>query len=204
MNGIDSSVVVVPGVVALLLFLVFSYLYEQSRQIYFRAWQMGWGFYTLHYVLDAWAVYRKPSVVVSFFGALLLAAMTLCVLVSTRLTGGGSGGGRREPFRLRWFDAVAGIAGVALSFADVSSRLVGGVFHPELMPAPYFRVEVGCAVVLLYASLYFYRHGHRRNSVAFSVLALALAFWAALMAFGEVRSPFLEVFGVAGSLLGPV
>jgi len=42
MNSISTSIVVIPGVVALLLCLLFSYLYQQSRQLYFRAWQIAW------------------------------------------------------------------------------------------------------------------------------------------------------------------
>ena len=47
MNSLTVSVVLVPGIVALLLFLVFSYLYQQTRQEYFRSWQLGWAAYTL-------------------------------------------------------------------------------------------------------------------------------------------------------------
>lgn len=42
MNSVTISMVVVPAVVAFLLFLVFTFLYEQTRQDYFRAWQLGW------------------------------------------------------------------------------------------------------------------------------------------------------------------
>ena len=42
MNSLATNTVILPGIVALLLFLVFTYLYEQSRQPYFRAWQLGW------------------------------------------------------------------------------------------------------------------------------------------------------------------
>ena len=42
MNSIATSIVMIPGVVALLLCLLFTYLYEQSRQAYFRAWQIAW------------------------------------------------------------------------------------------------------------------------------------------------------------------
>jgi len=55
MNSIVISTVILPGVVALLLFAVFTYLYKQSRQPYFRAWQMAWAAYTLHFLLDAWS-----------------------------------------------------------------------------------------------------------------------------------------------------
>jgi len=43
----------IPGAVALLLFFVFTYLYSQSRADYFRAWQIGWAAYSLHYGLNA-------------------------------------------------------------------------------------------------------------------------------------------------------
>jgi diguanylate cyclase (GGDEF)-like protein len=200
MNGIVISMVVVPGVVALLLFFVFTYLYEQSRQLYFRAWQLGWGAYTCHYLLDAWAIYEKPSAVVSFLASFLLMAMALCVVVSTRLIGTKVG---RERYRPHWFDAVLACGGILMALLDARAHVVDGVFEATLIPPAYFRVEVGCALLLLYASFYFYRYGHRKSSVAFEVLAIALAFWAALMAFGNAHGPFLEMFGVAGSLLGP-
>ena len=53
MNSVATSVVIIPGVVSVLLFLVFTYLHEQSRQPYFRDWHMAWAAYSLHYVLDA-------------------------------------------------------------------------------------------------------------------------------------------------------
>ena len=85
MNSVTISLLVVPAVVALLLFLVFTYLYEQTRQDYFRAWQLGWGAYTLHYVLDAWSAFRNPSAVMALLASLLLVAMALCIFISTRL-----------------------------------------------------------------------------------------------------------------------
>ena len=51
MNTVATGLVLIPGVVALLVFLVFTYLHEQSRQNYFRAWQVAWAAYTLHYAL---------------------------------------------------------------------------------------------------------------------------------------------------------
>ena len=42
MDTIPISVVMGPGLVAVLLLLLFTYLYEQSRHQYFRAWQLGW------------------------------------------------------------------------------------------------------------------------------------------------------------------
>src|SRR5262249_52955692 len=55
-----------------------------------------------------------------------------------------------------------------------------------------------------YCSAYFYRHAQRKNSLAFTLLAMSLALWAVLMVYGQFRTPFVEMFGVAGHLLGPI
>ncbi len=204
MNEIVISMVLVPGVVALLLFLVFTYLYEQSRQLYFRAWQLGWAAYTLHYLVDAWSVYRGPSAGAAFLGSLLLVAMALCIFVSTRLMRRGTGASPRQPFRLNAPEIVLGILGAALAYWNVHIRVVNGVFHPQLATGPYLRVEAALGIVLLYASFYFYRHGHRKNSLAYSILAISLACWAVLLAFGQLHGPFVELFGALGNLLGPL
>lgn len=192
MNSVTISLVVVPAVVALLLFLVFTYLYEQTRQDYFRAWQLGWGAYTLHYILDAWSAFRTPSVVISFLASLLLAVMALCIFVSTRLM--------RERFRLRWHDVIVGLAGIGLCLWNLKQHMVGRVFHPELTTDPRFRLEVGVALVLLYCSFFFYRYAHRRNSLAFTLLAMALALWSVLMLFGQFSNSYLQL----SDMLGPI
>ncbi len=192
MNSVTISMVVVPALVALLLFLVFTYLYEQTRQDYFRAWQLGWGSYTLHYVLNAWSVFRSPSAVISLLASLLLAAMALSIFISTRLM--------RERFRLRWYDVAVGAAGAGLSLWNLKQQMVGGVFHQEILPLPSFRLEVGVALVLLYCSFYFYRYAHRKNSLAFTLLAMSLALWSALMLFGQFTDSYVQLF----DLLGPI
>src|SRR6266404_845161 len=192
MNSVTINMVVVPGVVALLLFLVFTHLYEQTRQDYFRAWQLGWGAYSLHYVLDAWSVFRNPSAVISLLASLLLAAMALCIFISTRLM--------RERFRLRWYDVVVGAVGAGLSFWNLKQHMVGGVFHSELLSPPHFRLEVGVALVLLYCSFYFYSYAHRKNSLAFTLLALSLALWSVLMLFGQFSNSYLQL----SDMLGPI
>src|SRR6478752_8589665 len=192
MNSVTISLLVVPAVVALLLFLVFTYLYEQTRQDYFRAWQLGWGAYTLHYILDAWSAFRNPSPVVSLLASLLLAVMAVCIFISTRLM--------RERFRLRWYDLAVGLGGTALSLWNLKQHMVGRVFHPEVVTDPRFRLEVGVALVLLYCSFFFYRYAHRRNSLAFTLLAMALALWSVLMLFGQFSISYLQL----SDMLGPI
>src|SRR5262249_43325005 len=103
MNNVFITTVLVPGSVSLLLFLVFSYLYEQSRQQYFRAWQLAWAAYSLPYVLDAF-----PASSVAFFvSQFFLVAMALCIFVSMRMM--------RGPSTFRWYDAAVGAVGVVLA-----------------------------------------------------------------------------------------
>jgi diguanylate cyclase (GGDEF)-like protein len=188
--------VLLPGIVALLLFLVFTYLYEQSRQPYFRAWQLGWGAYSLHFGLDAWNAFHEPSAWVYLASSLLIVFMALCLFVSTRLM--------RERFRLRWYDVALAVAGVALTVWSLWHHMLGGVFQNDVKVLPHVRLELGTAALLLYCSLRFYLYAHQRSSLAFRMLALALALWGGLMAVGQLVSPYSEVLGNAGHMLGPL
>src|SRR5437763_15236512 len=119
MNSVSISMIIVPGFVALLLFLVFTYLYEQSRQDYFRAWQLGWAAYTLHYALDGWSAYRHPSAPMFLIASLLLVLMALCIFLSTRLL--------REGFRLRRYDLALAGRGAGLALRNLREAFVHGV-----------------------------------------------------------------------------
>jgi len=195
MNSVALSPVIIPVVVALLLFLLFTYLYEQSRQQYFRAWQLAWGFYTLHFGLDAWESMIQPSLLIAFIGSLLLVAMTLCIFVSTRLM--------REKFRIHWYDIAIGLGGIVLAVWNLQFQTAAAAAHAATAPTR-LPLEVGMGCVLLYCSFYFYRHAHRKNSLAFTLLAISLALWAVLMVYGELGNPFVAVFGTAGHFLGPI
>src|SRR5216684_3491589 len=116
MNSIVVSTVILPGVVALLLFAVFTYLHEQSRQPYFRAWQLAWAGYTLHFLLDAWSSVWGKNALVSFLASLMLVGMALCVFVSTRLTKRLTSSERLEAFRPRWYEVVVAVAGLGLAY----------------------------------------------------------------------------------------
>src|SRR6202047_1927037 len=154
MNSVATSVVIIPGVVSVLLFLVFTYRHEQSRQPYFRAWQMAWAAYSLHYVLDAFSFYRA-SAIAAFASSLFLVAMALCIFVSTRLM--------RGPTRLRWCDAALAAAGIVLAWLNLRGHMVGGVFQPDALPT--IRLGVGLAAVVVYCFGGFFLHGHQRQSV---------------------------------------
>lgn len=199
MTSFFISTVVLPGVVALLLFLVFTYLHEQSRQPYFRAWQFAWAAYTLHFLLDALAAGWGNPVSITSVATLLLVLMALCILVSTRLTRRLSSAERNEAFRPRWYEILVGVAGVGLALWDIKQPLQHGLIWPEITPN---RLDLGLALVLGYSSFHFYVIARRRGSFAFRTLSFALALWAVLMSLGQFKTPFLQMFG--GDLLGPV
>ena len=190
MNSVVMSTVVIPGFVSVLLFLVFTYLHEQSRQSYFRAWQLAWAFYSAHYVLDAF----PDSSIAFLISQLFVVAMTLCIFVSTRLM--------RAAYRFRWYDVAVGTFGIALAVFTVKGHIIGGMFRPDAQPS--IRLGLGLAVILLYCSLVFYLNGYRRGSLAFQVLAISLALWAVLMGVGQLQNPWVAMFGNASRLFGPV
>ena len=197
MYSVATGLVLIPGAVALLVLLVFTYLYEQNRHSYFRAWQLAWAAYTVYYVLRAVEFFQEPSAVLFSVSSLLLVAMAICVFVSTRLM--------REQFQLKWYDAALTAVGVLLVYISLRAHMANGVFSDVGRPVPqYLRLEVGLAAVLLYCSFYFYRYAFRRNSVAFRVLAFSLALWAALMGAGQLSQPFLNVVGQLGGFLAPI
>src|SRR6266852_533083 len=197
MNSVATGLVLIPGAVALLVLLVFTYLYEQNRHSYFRAWQLAWAAYTLHYALKAVEYFQGPSAFLFFLSSVLLVGMAICIFVSTRLM--------KEPFQLKWYDVALMVTGVLLAYATLRAHIVAGVFSESATPAPiYLRLEMGLAAILLYCSFHFYRYAARRNSVAFRALFFSLALWAALMGVGQLRQPFLDVGGPLGGFLGPI
>jgi len=197
MHSVATGLVLIPGVVALLVLLVFTYLYEQNRHNYFRAWQLAWAAYTLYYALKAVEYFQGPSAILFFLSSLMLVAMAICIFVSTRLM--------KEPFQLKWYDVALTLAGVLLAYVGLRAQMASRIFSDRANPLPvYLRLEVGLAVTLLYCSFHFYRYAFRRDSVAFRTLAFSLALWAALMYAGQMREPFLEIVGQLGGFLGPI
>ncbi len=197
MHSVTTGLVLIPGVVALLVLLVFTYLYEQNRHSYFRAWQLAWAAYTLHYALRAVEYFQGPSGLMYFLSSLLLVAMAMCIFVSTRLM--------KEPFQLQWYDVALTVGAVLLAYMNLRAQMVNGRFveRADLVPK-YLRLELGLAAMLLYCSFHFYRYAFRRNSVAFRTLAFSLALWAALMGAGQLQQPFVEIVGQLGGFLGPI
>src|ERR1700733_5394230 len=183
MNSIATSIVIIPGVVALLLCLLFSYLYEQSRQAYFRAWQIAWACYSIHYALDAFRYYSPPAPAAFFFSSLFSIAMAMCIFVSTRLT--------RGSFRLHWYDVVLALAGILAACGDLWTHLQASALRTG--PSSPSLEVIFMTAVLLYCSAAFYLHAHRRGSSAFRLLAVSLALWAVLKGALQSSNPVAEM-----------
>jgi diguanylate cyclase (GGDEF)-like protein len=197
MNSLATGMVLIPGAVALLVLLVFTYLYEQNRHAYFRAWQLAWAAYTLHYAVKAVEYFLGSTAPLFFLSSLLLVGMAICILISTRLM--------RDRFQLKWYDIAFTAAGLVLAYIGLRPHIAGGVFSDKATDPPvYLRLEVWLAATLLYCSFHFYRYAFRRNSVAFRTLAFSLALWAALMYAGQFHQPFLGIVGQFGGFLGPI
>src|SRR5580700_4059722 len=194
MNSIAASIVIIPGVVALLLCLLFTYLYLQSRQAYFRAWQIAWACYSIHYGLDAFRYLRPPAPAAFFASSLFSVAMAVSIFVSIRLTGVG--------FRFRWYDWVLALTGTAASCLDLRAYVMSRGLPMEEHPLRL--TVVFLSAVLLYCSAAFYLHAHRKGSAAFKLLAISLALWAVLLGSIQSNNPWMEMFGSVGHVLGPV
>jgi diguanylate cyclase (GGDEF)-like protein len=195
MEQVLAGIVIIPGVVALLLFLLFTYLYEQSRTAFFRAWQLGWAAYCLHYALLTVRFYAPPSSVIFILSRLLLVAMAVCIAASTRLI--------RSEFHWHWSDIALGGGGVALTLWSYVLFLNGSPGSASRL-LPQMRLGLGVAAVLLFSALRFYQQARKTDSLGFRLLSLALLLWAALFSVPRMHGVYEEILGSLGHFLGPV
>jgi len=194
MDSVAVSTVIGPGAVALLFCLVFAYLYGQSRQPYFRAWQLAWAAYALHCGFAGAALFRRPSVTLSLASSLFVVITGLCVFASTRLLRGRPG--------VRWYDVFLALAGAWLAIDRAApwlfDRLPGSASFQH-----YFQLETGLAVLFAYCAFSFYREAHHRASVGLGFLSTSLVLWASVLIAGQFHV-LSDTFSTTGAILGPV
>ena len=194
MDSVLVGIVLVPGVFALLLFIVFSYLYEQSREAYFRTWQIAWGAYTLQYAFLGLYLAHDASAAAFLGGRLMLLATGLCVYVSPRLL--------HERFRIYWHDIALALGGLALSgWNYVGHTSAAG---EQGMPPFHVELEVGIAALLLFAGFRFFRLARQRDSLGFRLLSFSLVFWSILLTGPQFHDLFSTALGNVGHVLGPL
>ena len=116
--------IVVPGITALLLLLIFAYLYQQSRATYFLVWQAGWAAFCSSFVLlgVVFTAYPRPSIF--FLATLLQIATAFAVFLSLRFVSD-------QRFRLHWYDFAIAAIGVATAVYSTWQYFPGGIFRPE-------------------------------------------------------------------------
>jgi diguanylate cyclase (GGDEF)-like protein len=186
--------IVVPGLIALLLFGLFTYLYRQSRQTYFRAWQMGWAALCLEYGMLAW-VSAGPAGVWAFLAAELCAcAAAGAIYVSPRLFAGHA--------HLHWSDVpLAGLALALVAHNVLAHTAPGGRFVAQ--GRPHLTLGAGIAVLLALAAVRFYRLGRERDAVGLRLLGGALVLWVPFLLASQFES-LAESLGSGGMVLAPL
>ncbi len=192
MENAFVGIVIVPGIFALLFFFVFSYLYRQVQEPYFRAWELAWGAYCLQYALLASTYFGPPSAAAYVGSKLLFCAMAAAIYISTRLV--------QEEFRAHWADAVLMAAALALTVHNYVSHLVSG--HFESAARPHLKLEVGIGLLFVLCAARFYRIGRQRDSFGFRLLAASLLVWVPLLVVRQFSLFFEKYFGGLGQFLG--
>ena len=195
MDNPFTGIIIVPGIFTLLLFVVFTYLYQQSREPYFRAWQLAWAAYSLQYAFLAWAYSGHANGLAFVASKLLLVSVAGGIYVSTRLV--------QEEFEYRWADGALAAAGLLLVGYNYLAHVHNGQFALA-GPRPHVDVELGIALLLGYCALSFYRIGKQRDSQGFRLLALSLLVWAPLLLLRQFHDFFDTYFGTVGNFLGPL
>jgi len=185
MESIPIGILVVPSIAALLLVAVFSYLYLQTREPYFRAWQFAWAAYCGYWALALWNYFEGRTLPTAWLARVLLAATALCIFVSTRLL--------KSAYRFSVWDGV--LAVIAAVWAAVAAW-PGASWRLE--------IEIGVAALLLVCAYRFLRHARATGSLAFRLLAFSLVLWAFLLLPAQFRASLPQVFGRVGHFLDPL
>jgi diguanylate cyclase (GGDEF)-like protein len=197
MDSIFVGIVVVPGITALVLLLVFTYLYRQGRESYFRAWQLAWGCYALYFVAVGYLLLQHGGAGLYFLTKVLQFLTVFIILSSARLVEG-------EPFKFRWYDVALLFGGlVYITYLVLTHPAHGRV--PVSSPEARIELEVVLAGLLLVASIKFYRFGKQKDFVGFRLVAVALTCWAVLMSSRQLHGVFANTWiAEFGHILGPL
>lgn len=197
MESIFVGIVVVPGITALVLLLVFSYLYQQSREAYFRAWQLAWAAYALYYLTIGVLLTGNGGAPLYFTAKTLQFLTVFAIFVSARLVEEG-------PFKFEWYDFVLIAAALGFNGYLVAAHTTSGHFAFS-SDNSRLELEVGLAALLLWTAIKFYRYGRMRDFLGYRIIALALTCWAMLMSSRQFHGLIGDTWlGNIGHVLGPL
>lgn len=193
-----AGISAIPGGIALLLLAVFTFLYQRTRNPYFRAWQLAWAGYAVSRLTLIVYFGGYPAPWIEFISNFAFVLMTLFVFRSTRIV--------ERDYRWHPSDTLILIVGALWSEYDVLSRVSPerwATFHVGkwiIDPPP---VEAAAAPLMIIAGIRFWKHARERDSLGFRVLAVALWFWCPLLLATELHT-FFERSGIWGHVLGPI
>ena len=190
-----AGIVIVPGAVALLLLLVFSYLYRQSRDPFFHFWQRGWAAYCMHFVLLIMYFVVDPDRPWMWGATFCFTLLAWQIYRSSDVL-------RHETRRLMTDVVMVSVGALTATLEILTARSNGltlAGLHIPRGPA-----EVWIAGVMLVAAVRFQRTGHRRSSLGLKLAAGALVFWAALLSTVPFHQFMPATMITVGHFLGPM
>src|SRR5438270_5447359 len=191
------SVLLVPAVIALLLLGVFSYLYQQSRKAYFRAWQLGWAAYLVSYILLGIHYSGRPSLLLVFASKLFFTATIFSIFYSVRLL--------RRQRKWYWSDGVlitllVGWQAWASPFALREQVPILQFSRFSLTADPV----IALFVLFAFSAWRFFALGRDRKSTGLRFLGASVFFWGLLLLSHQFNSAMTNSLSNVGNFLGPL
>src|SRR5436190_964766 len=180
MTSAMAGILAMNGAVALVLLGVFTWLHQQTRDAFVRTWQIAWAAYCLQFALLVASYSLGHSAAFEFAADVALAVAALAVYRSTRIVCGEIAGKSSDAWLLIGAAIWSGLALWART-ADFGWQV--GAYRTHVPPA-----LVGIATLGMLAAFRLWSYARRRNSATFTLLAMALAVWAPLLAMSSLRA----------------
>lgn len=177
-----AGVLLVPGAVAFVFLVLLTYLQHQTREAQFHSWQMAWGLYLAHFFARVLFDGTRQR-----YWWLQTVAYCCIVLMATLLFVAGRRMRRNPGPRLNMAEGFVLVMGLAWAFAATFPPLRRVMVPTLVVP------EIGLALVLALAAVRYLSMGRSRGSLGYRVLAMALGFWSAFLAFRQLMSFFPDL-----------
>ncbi|MBZ5647993.1 MAG: diguanylate cyclase [Acidobacteriia bacterium] len=196
-DGVFVGIILVPSIAAIVLFALFTYLYQQTQETYFRAWQLGWAAYVLYFGLVSWNIFGQMTMLSRWAAKLCFVVTGLAIFVSVRLV--------KLPLHFHWYDAALALTGAVWSYLNVRSAATRApLLVIGQLEIPYLEIEVGIAVLLACCGYRFFQLGRQRDSMGYRLLGISLGFWSVLLFSHQFHDVFEKFVGRMGHVFGPI
>jgi diguanylate cyclase (GGDEF)-like protein len=188
-----TETIIEPAASALVVFFVITYLRRQSRDTFFRVWQVGWGLQLLYYAITAWRYLVHDTLWKSFAGHLALSAVVVCVFLSARTF--------KQSLQFTWKEVAASTGLVAWSVFSVVALDSGSLRWGSPRVS---EVEIGAALLLAWSSYLYWRLARSRRSQGLLLLSIAVGLWSVFVLFRPVHSPLPDEVANYSHFMGPL